>query len=211
MLPQDKADFVKKLSEKATGYLADINSDKDLYNYYLLTSAENQQKLAKQLNENIKKYSGLVSGKVKEYLWLLGSEYFYTDYIGSGHESKYEWSELLGKYVNINHSGVDIYTAGSLAEVYATADGAVIYSDYCPIKGYMVALLHANGVVTVYSHCSTLKAELGSVVKAGEIVALSGISGDADSAKVSIEFFVKGEFVDPADYIKLPDVSLSGN
>ena len=94
-------DDFKVFSEKAIGYLADISFDKDVYNYYLSFSAENQQKLTKQLTENISKYSGLVSGKVGNYLWPLSSEFFYTDYIGSGHESKYEWSSVLGKYINI--------------------------------------------------------------------------------------------------------------
>ena len=201
----------KVASEDAKKYLNDIYSDKDMYNYYLNATAESQQRIAKLIEENSKKYSSLVSGKVEEYLWPLSSEFFYTDYLGKGHESRYEWSSLLGKYINITHSGIDIYTAGSVTDVLASADGVVIYSDYCTVKGYTVAVLHAKGVVTVYSHCSKLNAELGSTVKAGESIALSGISGDADSTMVNLEVFVKGEFVDPADYIELPDVSLSGN
>ena len=87
----------------------------------------------------------------------------------------------------------------------------VIYSDYIPLKGYTVAVLHAGNTVTVYSHCTILKAEVGSTVNAGDIIAMSGISGDADTAKITLEMFVKGEFVDPADSIELPDVSLSEN
>jgi len=48
-------------------------------------------------------------------------------------------------------------------------------------------------------------------LEAGDVIALSGISGDADTAMIGFEVFVKGQFVDPADYIILPDVSLSEN
>lgn len=202
---------IKKISEKAAGYLGSINSDKDVYNYYLLLTSESQQRLAKALTENIKEYSALVTGKAEKLVWPLSDDFFYTDYIGRGHESKYEWSAVLGKYVNITHSGIDIYTAGTITEVFAAAKGVVIYSDYIPLKGYTVAVLHAGNTVTVYSHCTILKAEVGSTVKAGDIIAMSGISGDADTAKITLEMFVKGEFVDPADSIELPDVSLSEN
>ena len=204
-------DELKNVAKEASGYLNSINSDKDVYNYYLLLASESQQKLIKSLNENIKEYSSAVTGKAQKLIWPLDSDFFYTDYIGSGHESKYEWNAVLGKYVNITHSGIDIYTAGTYAEVFAAAKGVVIYSDYIPLKGYTVAVLHTGNTVTVYSHCATLKAELGSTVEAGDLIALSGVSGDADMAKITLEVFTKGEFVDPAGFLTLPDVSLSEN
>lgn len=204
-------DELKKVSEKATGYLESLNSDKDVYNYYLLLASESQQKLTKEIAENIEKYSDSVTGKAEKLVWPLSSDFFYTDYIGNGHESKYEWSTVLGKYVNITHSGIDIYTAGTFTEVFACAKGLVIYSDYIPLKGYTVAVLHAGNTVTVYSHCAMLRAELGSTVEAGDVIALSGVSGDADTAKITFEVFTKGEFIDPEGVLELPDVSLSEN
>ena len=204
-------DELKKVSERAAGYLESINSDKDVYNYYLLLTAESQQKLAKEISENIEQYSSDVTGQAQNLVWPLSSDFFYTDYIGNGHESKYEWSTVLGKYINIAHSGIDIYTAGVITEVLAASNGVVVYSDYIPLKGYTVAILHAGNKVTVYSHCTTIKAELGNTVAEGEVIALSGISGDADMTKITLEVFVKGEFVDPTAHIVLPDVSLSEN
>lgn len=204
-------DELKNISQKASGYLDSINSDKDVYNYYLLLAEESQQRLAKEIAESIDKYSDAFTGKTEKLEWPLSSDFFYTDYIGSGHESRYEWSAVLSKYVNITHSGMDIYTAGTHAEVLAAAKGMVIYADYIPLKGYTVAVLHAGNIVTVYSHCATLKVELGSMVEAGDVIALSGVSGDADTEKITFEVFAKGDFVDPAGFIELPDVSLSEN
>ena len=200
---------LKKISQKASGYLESINSDKDAYNYYLLLATESQQRLAREIAENAEKYSDLITGKAEKLVWPLGNDFFYTDYIGKGHESKYEWSAVLEKYVNITHSGIDIYTAGTFAEVLAASKGVVIYSDYIPLKGYTVAVLHAGNIVTVYSHCAVLKAELGSIVNAGDVIALSGVSGDADTAMITFEVFTKREFVDPSAHIALPDVSLA--
>lgn len=197
-------------SGKASEYLSEILLDKNVYNHLLQYYAERDQIFAKQLKDIVSQSSDADDVEI-EYSYPVGSEYFYTDYIGHGHENRIKWSAALGKYVSVFHSGIDIHTALRYAEIKASADGKVVYADYCPTRGYTVAVLHADSVITVYSGCSLVLAEVGSEVKAGDAVALSGMSGESDEFKVTFEVFANGGFVDPKNYIELPDVSLSDN
>ncbi len=197
-------------SAKSSKHILDISAEKDVYNYLLQYYAQQDQIFAKQLADIVSKNTD-APGKRIEYAYPVGSEYFYTDYIGCGHESRIEWSVALGKYVNVFHSGIDIHTALRYSQINASADGKVIYADYCPSRGYTVALLHVDGIVTVYSGCSLLNVKNDDEVKAGDTLAWSGMRGDSNEFKVTFEVFEGGEFVDPKNYIAVPDVSLSGS
>ncbi len=198
-----------ELADELTKYLPEILEDKDTYNYYLSYCASEHQKLKKELDERIKKYSVGLSGNTENYLWPTEEGLFYDDFVGKGHQYQYVWSALLGKYINIFHSGVDIYTSGRSAEIKACADGKVIYADYLPTRGYTVAVLHKGGTVTLYSHLSLINVFEGDNVKAGEALALSGVSGNADGEMLTLEFFREGEFTDPTDFVTMPDISLA--
>ena len=197
-------------TDEGSAYLDKIRADKNTYNYFLQYISEQHQKFTKLLGEKVSAESPSVGGSLK-YEFPVDSQYFYTDYMGSGHEVRYEWSPVLGKYVSIFHSGIDVHTAGRYTEVRASADGKVIYADYCPIRGYTVALVHSNGVVTVYSGCSSIRAEVGGEVKTGDMIAFTGMSGDSDVFKVTFEIFENGNFIDPDEYVSIPDVSVSDN
>ncbi len=189
---------------ESSDYLDETCKDKDTYNYFVQYRAEHHQRFSRLLFEASQ--GGAASGEVI-HNFPVDDEYFYTDYIGYGHESRLDWK--FGEYVSVFHYGTDIHTASQYADVKASADGKVVYADYCPIRGYTVALLHADKVITVYSGCSLIKTEVGNDVKSGDVIALSGMSGDSDDFKVTFEVFVNGDFADPEYYIKMPDISLS--
>ncbi len=192
---------------EASSYLDEVCKNKDTYNYFVQYRAEQHQRFSRLLSEAVNKNGS--AGRDVQHSFPVNDEYFYTDYIGYGHESRMEWK--FGEYVSVFHYGTDIHTAQQYADVMASADGKVVYADYCPVRGYTVALLHRDNVITVYSGCSLIKAELGSEVKEGDIIALSGMSGESDEFKVTFEVFAGGDFADPEHYIAMPDVSLSEN
>lgn len=73
------------------------------------------------------------------------------------------------------HAGIDLgtgYQAG--LNVYAVEDGLVVVSR-TQREGYgrHVKILHDGGV-SVYAHLSSLMVEVGDVVKAGDLIGLSG-------------------------------------
>ena len=78
------------------------------------------------------------------------------------------------------HFGIDVAAPKNTA-VKATADGVVISAGYTVETGYSIAIQHPNNVVTMYKHNSVLLKQAGSVVKAGEAIAIIGNSGEDTS------------------------------
>lgn len=100
-----------------------------------------------------------------------------------------------------NHFGIDIAAPKNTA-VKSAADGVVISAGYNVETGYNIAIQHPNNVVTMYKHNSVLLRQEGSVVKAGEAIAIIGNSGENTSGPhLHFELWYKGRAVDPGDYI----------
>jgi hypothetical protein len=192
---------------KGYKYLSDKILDPDCYNLLVNMLPSEIQSMKKLVSEARDEANVKPSAAVK-YSFPTNESFFYTDYVETVHGSRYVWSEALGKYVNLFHSGIDISTSDILCDVLACADGTVIYSGYCGLRGYTVVLLHKNGVATVYSGCSSTTVSVGDTVRLGDRVALSGMSGNAQYFGFTLEMFDQSGSVDPTEHIKMPDVSL---
>ena len=68
--------------------------------------------------------------------------------------------------------------------------------------GLMVEINHSDGYITRYAHNKENIAELGSVVKKGEVIAKMGTSGRSTGPHVHFEVYKNGRVVDPASYIR---------
>ena len=66
----------------------------------------------------------------------------------------------------------------------------------------MVEINHSDGYITRYAHNKENIAELGSVVKKGEVIAKMGTSGRSTGPHVHFEVYKNGRVVDPASYIR---------
>ncbi len=95
------------------------------------------------------------------------------------------------------HMGID-FVVKSGTPVYAASNGYVIFSDYTTKDGYMMILNHNNGYITVYKHCSVLLKRARETVLQGEIIALSGNTGEISTgAHLHFEVWRDGEPIDP--------------
>ncbi|HYG50050.1 MAG TPA: M23 family metallopeptidase [Flavobacteriales bacterium] len=100
-----------------------------------------------------------------------------------------------------NHNGVDISTARD-EPVKATLDGTVVFAGYTTEGGYEIHLQHSSDIVTLYKHNSYLFASTGQHVRAGEIIALSGNTGEQSNGNhVHFEIWDNGMAVDPEEYV----------
>jgi murein DD-endopeptidase MepM/ murein hydrolase activator NlpD len=99
------------------------------------------------------------------------------------------------------HAGVD-FAGRQGADVIAVASGVVTWSGERSGYGMMVELNHSDGFVTRYAHNEKNVAELGAIVKKGEIIATMGSSGRSTGPHVHFEVFKNGRTVDPASYIR---------
>jgi lipoprotein NlpD len=103
--------------------------------------------------------------------------------------------------VEQQHFGVDIATSPN-SSVLATLDGTVLWRGYSMDMGYVIALQHKKGLVSVYQHCSALLKEQGEAVKAGEAIGLAGNKGvHSVGPHLHFELWNNGQALNPEKYI----------
>ncbi|MBQ8361702.1 MAG: M23 family metallopeptidase [Bacteroidaceae bacterium] len=99
------------------------------------------------------------------------------------------------------HFGVDI-AANPNESVLATLEGTVIWSSYTTKTGYVIALQHNRGLISIYKHCGSLLKKEGDHVRAGEAIALVGNSGtETTGPHLHFELWSKGTALNPERYI----------
>lgn len=99
------------------------------------------------------------------------------------------------------HYGVDI-AAKEESPVKTVLDGKVISAAYTLETGYVMAVQHPNNLVSFYKHNSRLLKKAGSVVKAGEVIAIVGSTGELSTGPhLHFELWHEGKSLNPKDYI----------
>ena len=98
------------------------------------------------------------------------------------------------------HTGLDI-SAIKGTDIKVVADGTVISAEYSGSYGYLVKVDHGNGVETWYAHTSKMYVKKGDTVKAGDVIAAVGSTGNSTGPHLHLEIRVNGEHVDPQDYL----------
>ncbi|HFC53750.1 MAG TPA: peptidase M23 [Gammaproteobacteria bacterium] len=82
--------------------------------------------------------------------------------------------------------------------VHAIAAGKVVFADWLRGYGLLVILDHGSGYLSLYGHNQSLQKEVGSRVRAGEIISTVGNSGGNERAGLYFEIRHNGQPVDPA-------------
>ena len=99
------------------------------------------------------------------------------------------------------HPGLDIAVpVGTL--VRATAAGLVAEAGEDPEYGTFVLLQHADEYQSMYGHLSRLVVRPGQRVSAGEVIGLSGNTGNSSAPHLHFEIRKKGLVVDPLTLVK---------
>lgn len=99
------------------------------------------------------------------------------------------------------HYAVDIVVPQD-TPVKATADGTVIFSEWTTQTGYVAIIEHSNDLISVYKHNASLTKHQGDLVKAGEVIALAGNSGELTTGPhLHFELWNKGYPVNPTNFI----------
>lgn len=99
------------------------------------------------------------------------------------------------------HYAVDIAVVQD-APVKATADGIVIFAEWSPTTGHVIIIEHSHGLISVYKHNSSLVKTQGDLVKAGEVIATAGDSGEFSTGPhLHFELWNDGYSIDPSNFI----------
>ncbi|MGN0444695.1 MAG: M56 family metallopeptidase [Acutalibacteraceae bacterium] len=99
-----------------------------------------------------------------------------------------------------NHNGVD-FKAKLGSDVYASADATVIFAGSSEEAGISVTLKTASGTRLIYEHLDSLLVKKGDTVKAGQVIAKSGATGNATGPCLHFGVVINGEYKDPELYL----------
>lgn len=124
-------------------------------------------------------------------------------------KSKYHFSSPFGwrfhpiYHTQKMHTGVDL-VMDSGTPLYATGDG-VVHTVKSEATGYgrQIVIDHGFGYKTRYAHMQEVILEVGTPVKRGDCVGLSGNSGSSTGAHLHYEVLYKGNQVNPVNYYDL--------
>ncbi len=99
------------------------------------------------------------------------------------------------------HYAVDIVTAKD-SPVKAVADGTVIFAEWTAQTGNVIILKHNNNLISVYKHNAMLTKGQGERVKAGEVIATVGSTGELTTGPhLHFELWRDGFPINPANFI----------
>ena len=99
------------------------------------------------------------------------------------------------------HSGIDL-AAKTGTSVYAAAGGKVVLASWYYGYGNCIVIDHGNGLKTRYAHLSAYKVSNGATVSRGQLIGLSGNTGNSTGPHLHFEVIVNGSTKNPVNYLK---------
>jgi len=102
---------------------------------------------------------------------------------------------------NAKHYAVDV-VAPKDYPVKAIANGIVIFAEWTADTGYVIIIEHKDGLLSIYKHNGSLNKKQGEVVRAGEVIASVGNTGELTTGPhLHFEIWNNGAPVNPTDFI----------
>ena len=109
---------------------------------------------------------------------------------------------ITNKYnTKTEHLAVDI--VGSLnSRISCVLDGSVVFAGWTMDTGYSIYIQHENNIISAYKHNAELLKAVGDKVKAGDVIAIMGNSGELTTGPhLHFELWHNGAALDPETYI----------
>jgi murein DD-endopeptidase MepM/ murein hydrolase activator NlpD len=101
----------------------------------------------------------------------------------------------------IKHLGVDIAVPTN-SPVKSVSDGIVVFAERTIETGYVIIVEHSFNLISIYKHNSLGLISQGELVKAGQVLALSGNTGELTTGPhLHFELWNEGNPINPEDYI----------
>ena len=122
------------------------------------------------------------------YIWPVDSRYI-TSTVG-GRASP-------GGIGSTNHKGTDIGRVGYTSSIYAAKSGTVIKSALSSSYGNYVVISHGSGNTTLYAHMSSRKVSVGDYVNQGDVIGITGSTGNSTGPHLHFEVTENGVIINP--------------
>ena len=99
-----------------------------------------------------------------------------------------------------NHFGVDLVAAPNEV-VKAILEGTVIMAVWTIETGWVIQIQHTSNLISVYKHNAALRKKQGDRVKAGDVIAIIGNSGELTTGPhLHLEIWQNGTPINPEDF-----------
>ena len=129
------------------------------------------------------------------YIWPVDSRYI-TSTVG-GRNSP-------GGVGSTNHKGTDIGRVGYTSPVYAAKAGTVIIAQRSSSYGNYVVISHGVGNTTLYAHMSSIKVSVGTYVKQGQTIGITGSTGHSTGPHLHFEVVENNVRINPLSHGAAP-------
>lgn len=110
--------------------------------------------------------------------------------------SRFGYRNSTSPNVPKNHTGIDIAVPVG-TEVKSAVGGIVTLVSSSGDYGKHVKITTDNDIVTLYAHCSNIKVKEGDIVEQGQVIALSGNTGNTTGPHLHFEIRKSGRLVNP--------------
>jgi murein DD-endopeptidase MepM/ murein hydrolase activator NlpD len=97
------------------------------------------------------------------------------------------------------HLGYDLAVTQHVG-VEASNDGTVVYAAPLGIYGNCIVVDHGYGLQTIYGHLSRIDVRVGDMVKQGQVMGLSGMTGMAGGDHIHFAMQLDGVQIDPKEW-----------
>ncbi|MGH1600282.1 M23 family metallopeptidase [Campylobacter majalis] len=98
------------------------------------------------------------------------------------------------------HMGID-FASVAQASIVSSNDGVVAYVGENGIYGLNIIIDHGFGLYSLYAHCSSVNVNQGDIVKAGQVIANTGVSGLALGDHLHFGILVQSLEVRPQQWL----------
>ena len=101
----------------------------------------------------------------------------------------------------LKHYAVDI-VAPKGTPVKSIANGTVLFAEWTSQTGYVIIVKHQDDLTSVYKHNGSLNKSQGDLVRAGEVIAEVGNTGELTTGPhLHFELWKNGKPINPLNYI----------
>ncbi|MGW7458479.1 M23 family metallopeptidase [Streptomyces sp. NPDC054797] len=115
-----------------------------------------------------------------------------------------------GMWSSGSHTGIDLH-ASSGTSVHAVGVGVVVEAGWGGAYGNNVVIKHNDGTYTQYGHMNSLSVSVGQEVTAGQVIGLSGSTGNSSGPHLHFEARTGSQYgsdIDPVAYMRSHGVDL---
>ena len=98
------------------------------------------------------------------------------------------------------HKGIDI-PAPQDTDILSSDDGIISFSGVMNGYGNVIKIKHFDGKETLYAHNNTNIVEKGDIVKAGQVIAKVGTTGNSTGNHLHFETIINNENINPINVV----------